>query len=95
LLFGLVGHLPYLLLLGVMLDKLKVPFSVKQKLLSLCFFLLLIFNRPLCLEHLAFSLNLLNLRFPLEVTSLLLPFEHDHGVINFLLFLSLLLDFPL
>lgn len=82
-----------MLLLGIVLDQIKVALSVQKELLSLGVLLFLVLNLPLSLEHFALSLDRLELGISLEVSGLLLPLQDSHGVLDLCFLLCLLLNF--
>ena len=73
---------------GVMANKLQVSFAVKKESLVGISLLLLLFNRPLLLEHGLLSLDKICLLLSLNLTGVLLPVKDGHGVFNLLLLLT-------
>ena len=73
---------------GVMANKLQVSFAVKKESLVGISLLLLLFNRPLLLEHGLLSLDKICLLLSLNLTGVLLPVKDGHGVFNLLLLLA-------
>lgn len=94
--FGLFSQL---LFSRVVVDELQVPFAVEQELLLFVTLLSFFLLNPLFLEHLTLNVLFLHLLISLDLAGLLLPVEHSHCVLNFLLlrssFLHLTFEFLL
>lgn len=92
-LLGILSKLANMPFLGIMLGELEVALSVQQEALVFCLLFFLVLDCPLGLKHFTLSLDCFDLGTSLQITCLLLPLEHGHGVRNLLLLLNLLLDF--
>lgn len=91
----LVCSLAKLLLSGVVGNQLKVALAVQKELLVGVLLFLLLFDNPLLFEHSLLFLDELSLLLSLDLTSLLLPVKHGHGILDLLLLLAGLGHLPL
>lgn len=89
------GLLSQLLLSGVVRNELQVALSVEHEPLISFSLLFLFFNGPLLLEHGLFSGDELRLLVSLNRSSVLLPIQNRHRVLDLVLFLTGLSHFTL